>query len=152
LLIANLAWQSGLFHPTRGGLWLTTSFGKGSWGSNPVKGVSSANLTALSAATYFTLLAQGRLVDDAGSTDIKNVLLKGCTTSLFPGGLGVKAAKCGIYSSYLHDCVLIDRGSVRYVVAGVTKTKSSEYSKYKQLFEELDKLIGRNNQTPWPEC
>lgn len=150
--IGSLAWQSGLFHPIRGGLWLTTSYGKGDWSSNPVKGVSSANLTALSAATYFTLLAQGRLVDDAGSTDIKNVLRHGCTTSLFPPGLGVKAAKCGIFNSYLHDCVLIDRGSVRYVVAGVTRTHGSELSKYTQLFEELDKLIVRNNQTPRPQC
>jgi hypothetical protein len=150
--IGSLAWQSGLFHPTRGGLWLTTSFGKGEWGSNPVSGVSSANLTALSAATYFTLLAQGRLVDDAGSKDITDVLLNGCTTNGFPGGLGVKATKCGFWGPYFHDCVLIERSSVRYVVAGLTKTKDKELPKYTKLFEEIDKLIIKNNQTPRPGC
>jgi hypothetical protein len=156
--LGSLTWQSGLFHPTRGGLWLTTSFGKGTWSSNPVRGVSSANLTALSAATYFTLLAQERLVDDAGSNDIKNVLRHGCVTTLFPDSLkpGVVAAKCGIYPAkppfYLHVSALIERGSVRYVVAVVTKTKGSELSKFTKVFEELDNLIVRNNQTPRPSC
>ncbi len=34
--IASVTWQSGLFHPKRGGLWLSSSYGKGSWGSNPI--------------------------------------------------------------------------------------------------------------------
>jgi hypothetical protein len=149
--LGSVTWQSGIFHPTRGGLWLTTSYGKGEWSGNPVRGVSSANVTALSAATYFTLLAQGRLVDDAGSNGIKSTLLGGCVTSRFPTQ-GAVATKCGIWSDYLHDCALIDRGSVRYVVVGLTRTKAGEGSKYTQLFEELDKLIIRNNQTPRPAC
>jgi hypothetical protein len=149
--IASVTWQSSLFHPARGGLWLTSSYGKGQWGSNPVKVAHSANATALAAATYFTLLAQGRLVDGAASTEIKTTLRRGCVTGLFPN-LGVVASKCGIYADYLHDCALIDRGSVRYVVAGLTRTKPSEYTKYTQLFLELDNLIVRNNQTPKPSC
>jgi hypothetical protein len=150
--IASVTWQSGLFHPTRGGLWLTGAYGKGTWIGNPVKGVYSANVTALSAATYLTLLAQGRLVDDATSRDIRTVLQGGCLTSLFPDNLGVVASKCGIYSGFLHDCALIVRRNIRYVVAGLTITNSGEFAKYKQLFLELDNLIVRNNQTPKAGC
>jgi hypothetical protein len=150
--IASVTWQSGLFHPSRSGLWLTSSYGKGQWGNNPIKGVHSANITALSAATYFTLLAQGRLVDDASSSEIKMWLRGGCFTWLFPESLGLVASKCGIWSDYLHDCALIVRGSIRYVVVGLTRTQRSKHAKYTQLFLELDKLIVRNNQTPRPGC
>ncbi|MEW5755937.1 MAG: hypothetical protein AB1810_06495 [Pseudomonadota bacterium] len=150
--IASVAWQSGLYHPARGGLWLTSSYGKGQWGGNPLSGVHTANVTALSAATFFTLLAQGRLVDDASAYEMRTWLGGGCYTGLFPQHLGLVASKCGIWSDYLHDCVLIVRGSIRYVVVGLTRTTTSEYSKYTQLFLELDKLIERNNQTPKLMC
>lgn len=149
--IASVTWQSGLFHPKRGGLWLTGSYGKGGWRNNPIPGVMSANITALSAATFFTLLAQGRLVDDASSADISNSLNGGCITWLFPIQ-GVVASKCGIWSDYLHDCALIRHGSIRYVVVGLTRTQVSERQKYQQLFLELDKLIVQNNQSPKPAC
>lgn len=150
--IASVTWQSGLYHPNRRGLWLTSAYGKGKWGNNPVKGVQSANVTALAAATYFTLLAQARLVDSSSSNEIKTWLQNGCFTGLFPQTLGLVASKCGIWSDYLHDCALIERGGIRYVVVGLTRTKPSEYSKYTQLFLELDKLIVRNNQAPKPLC
>lgn len=150
--IASVTWQSGLYHPTRRGLWLSSSYGKGSWADNPISGVSSANVTALSAATYFTLLAQGRLVDDASSKEMTTWLGGGCVTWLFPDSLGLVASKCGIWSDYLHDCALIVRDRIRYVVVGLTRTKRSEDSKYTQLFLELDKLIVQNNQTPKPGC
>ncbi len=122
------------------------------WNANPVRGVQSANVTALSAATYFTLLAQGRLADDAASAGMRAVLRNGCVTGLFPQGLGAVASKCGIYSNYLHDCVLVVRGAIRYVVIGLTRTNQGEYSQYTKLFRELDTLIVRNNQTPRPVC
>jgi hypothetical protein len=150
--IASVTWQSGLRHPSRGGLWLSSSYGKGEWGGNPLGGVYSANVTALSAATYFTLLAQGRLVDDASSNEIKTWLQGGCFTWLFPENLGLVASKCGIWSDYLHDCALIVRDDIRYVVAGVTRTQTSERAKYTQLYLELDKLIVGNNQSPKPSC
>jgi hypothetical protein len=150
--IASVAWQSGLYHPTRRGLWLTSSYGKGQWAGNPMPNVYSANVTALSAATYFTLLAQGRLVDDTSSNEMKTWLRGGCVTRLFPDNLGLVASKCGVWSDYWLDCVLIARDDVRYVVIGLTRTKRSEHSKYTQLFLELDRLIVRNNQTPKPSC
>jgi hypothetical protein len=150
--IASVTWQSGLHHPNRNGLWLTTAYGKGKWSQNPLKGVQSANVTALAVATYFTLLAQGRLVDRPSSQAIRTALWGGCTTGLFPEIPGRVASKCGIYSKFLHDCALISRKNVRYVVVGLTQTKRREYAKYTQLFQELDKLIVQNNQIPKPLC
>lgn len=150
--IASVTWQSGLHHPKRGGLWLTSAYGKGTWGGNPIASVSSANVTALSAATYFTLLAQGRLVDDASSNEIKAWLANGCFTGLFPADMGLVSSKCGIWSDYLHDCAFMTRRNLRYVVVGLTRTNRSEYPKYNQLFRELDKLIVANNLTPRPAC
>ncbi|MCI0591323.1 MAG: class A beta-lactamase-related serine hydrolase [Gammaproteobacteria bacterium] len=151
--IASLTWQSGLRHPTRGGLWLPAAYcSKGSWRGNPIRVSGSNSVTALSVDTYFTLLAQGRLVDDVSSNQIKAFLKHGCVTSLFPTGLGMVASKCGIWSDYVHDCALIVRGSIRYVVVGLTRLRNGEGPKYTQLFRELDNVIVRNNQTPKPTC
>ena len=149
--LGSLIWQSGLFHPTRGGLWLTGSYGGGKSGANPVRAPFSANVTALSVATYFTLLAQGRLVDDASSGDIKNSLSRGCVTGLFPLS-GVVASKCGIYKESLHDCALIMGNGFRYVVVGLTQTRRTEFPQYEKLYRELHQLIVRNNQSPKPAC
>jgi hypothetical protein len=148
--MASVTWQSGLYHANRGGLWLSSSYGKGEWGGNPVPAPYSANATALSVATYFTLMAQRRLVDEPSSIDIETVLGRGCVTGGFP--LPAVASKCGIWSNYLHDCALVVRGATRYVVVGLTRTNPSEYTHYKQLFLELDNLIVQNNQKPKPVC
>jgi len=106
--IASVTWQSGLRHPTRGGLWLGAGYCDVKtcpdlclvWGNNPMrepKPVFGHNATALSAATFFTLLAQGRLVDDASSTEMQRVLREGCTVHpyfIYPKGRF--PAKCGI--------------------------------------------------------
>jgi len=150
--IGSLAWQSGLLRPTSSGLWLKSAYcGKASWNS-PVNTPFTHNATALSAATYFTLLAQGRLVDDASSTDIRNALKHGCVTSLFPP-LPVVASKCGIYGGYIHDCAWIQDGDVRYVVAVLSKLSTpKQQQQYTQLIAQLDTLIRQNNQNPKSPC
>jgi hypothetical protein len=55
----------------------------GDW-TSPVSVPNEHNATALSAATYFTLLAQRRLVDDTSSAEMTSALGHGCVTSLFP--------------------------------------------------------------------
>jgi len=150
--IGSLAWQSGLLRPTSSGLWLKSAYcGKASWNS-PVNTPFTHNATALSAATYFTLLAHGRLVDDASSTDIRNALKHGCVTSLFPP-LPVVASKCGIYGGYIHDCAWIQDGDVRYVVAVLSKLSTpKQQQQYTQLIAQLDTLIRQNNQNPKSPC
>ncbi len=150
--IGSVAWQSGLYHPTRSGLWLKASYcNKGSWAS-PVAAPFVHNATALSAATYFTLLAQGRLVDDASSAGIRNALKNGCVTSLFPS-LPVVASKCGLYGGYVHDCAWIQDSSVRYVVAVLSKlATNAHFQLYTQLCGQLDTLVRQNNQSPKSPC
>jgi len=150
--IGSLAWQSGLYHAMRSGLWLRSSYcNMGSWAS-PVRTPWVHNATALSAAAYFTLLAQGRLVDNASSAAIKTALRSGCTTSLFPA-LPVVASKCGIYDGWIHDCAWIQDSSVRYVMAVLSKLSMATHrSLYTQLCAQLDALVRQNNQSPKSAC
>ncbi len=124
--IASVAWQSGLRHPLRGGLWVSRAYdGTDGWRDQPALKAAAFihNLTPLSAATYFTLLAQGRLVDDSTSAEIKRILQFGCHSCLFPlvigldTSIGLQASKCGIFKPHIHDCVLIERPEVRYAAA-----------------------------------
>jgi hypothetical protein len=109
-------------------------------------------VTALSAATYFTLLAQGRLVDDASSADIGTALKQGCVSSLFPS-LPVVASKCGIYSGYVHDCAWIQDEEVRYVIAVLSRLETGAQAQlYSSLCTELDLLVRQNNRRPKASC
>jgi len=185
--ISSLVWQSGLFHKTRGGLWLhwpypekkdcpekcdSTDLDKGDdkcfqsatgkvcndlsvkdsklnfkavdISSHPQK-ITGQNVTALSAATYFTLMAQERLVAPGASRCIKNLLSHACTffaanrnnvtddfcrkhtkykNPALPLTTDNVAVKCGS-SGVRHDCILVERTSgnknLRYVVALLTE-------------------------------
>jgi hypothetical protein len=155
--IASLVIQSGLFHPTRGGLWLRAAYsGKGSWSGRPPGSAStpySLNLTALSTATYFTLLAQRRLVDPATSVEIESVLSSGCRTSWFPSSLAphVRAAKCGIVGKWLHVPALIERGTQRFVAMLATKNFSSA-SDFAAIWTGMDTLVTNDNRSPKVPC
>jgi V8-like Glu-specific endopeptidase len=150
--IGSVTWQSGLLRPTASGLWLKASYcDKAGWDS-PVNTPFTHNATALSAAMYFTLLAQGRLVDDSSSVEIRNALKRGCVTSLFPP-LPVVASKCGIYGGYIHDCAWIQDADVRYVIAVLSKLSTTkQHQQYTQLIAQLDTLIRQNNQSPKASC
>ena len=151
--IGSVTWQSGLYHHARSGLWLKAGYsGRGGWVS-PVKTPFIHNATALSVATYFTLLAQRRLVDDASSIDIRNALLAGgCVTNHFPP-LPFIASKCGIYDGWIHDCAWIQDSSVSYVVAVLSRLATQAHRQlYKQLCSGLDALIRQNNRSPKSPC
>jgi hypothetical protein len=160
--IASVTFQSGLRHPTRGGLWLTSSYcNKGGWSGNPLPTRFGHNATALSAATFFTLLAQGRLVDAATSAEMRGWLRGnwaigapgGCFMAPFFNTPARAASKCGLLNDgHRHDCVLVVRGTVRYAVAGLTRLRGGEVPRYNQLFERLDDLIVRNNLSPKAAC
>jgi hypothetical protein len=105
--MASLAWQSGLRHPKSKGLWLSGDYstldecrsgvrrwtplpnGKRRpeanwplvWASNPLKDTLLHECNALSMATYFTLLAQGRLATPWSSKQLREEIL----TRGFPG-------------------------------------------------------------------
>ena len=99
----------------------------------------------LSAATYFGLLAQGRLVDGASSSESATALRHGCVTSLLPA-LPVVASKCGIWRGYIHDVLWARDASVQYADAtdpetGVTAILLSqrlvEGPAYSQIFHDF---------------
>ncbi|HYJ42678.1 MAG TPA: hypothetical protein VEW08_17940 [Steroidobacteraceae bacterium] len=157
--LASLAWQSGLRHPTRGGIWYGTTYctdqkpdatdlacyGKDSetkiacpsttprvfWKADPMK-IYGVRGSALSFATYMTLLAQGRLVDATNSARIEALLKNACGVAKDAGVLGIRAQKCAWTDTTLHDAVLIEREVVRgarrrtlrYVIAFTCRLKN----------------------------
>jgi hypothetical protein len=164
--VASVAWQSGLRHSTRGGLWLSRAYDGGdAWGDSPSMRAPDFghNITALSAATYFALLAQGRLVDDASSAEIKTVLAGGCHTCLFPPEIPLGATKCGIFKPFMHDCILVKHSGISYAAAILTEIRSGwpnplkcptggEADQYTELCRAVDALIAQNNKSPKPPC
>jgi len=167
--IASVAWQSGLRHPVRGGLWLSAAYDGGDhWEDSPSMKAPAFghNITALSVATYFTLLAQGRLVDDASSAEIRTVLRAGCRTCLFPTEIPLAATKCGIFKPYMHDCFLVDRTAARYGAGILTELDAvwpgwpehplcptgPETAVYTDLCRAMDQLVVNNNAAPKVKC
>jgi hypothetical protein len=181
--IASVIWQSGLRHPTRGGLWLwggyccadkngikrllnldmkaiecTVSTPKDGlsfrWKENPMqqpKPVFPHNATALSVATYFTFLAQGRLVNDQASKKIAKTLQDACSFfwDIQLGGLSLDPppTKCGILGNLKHDSILIKRieGGKEICYAAVALTIGAPDFPFKDFLKDLDKLIQDKN-------
>ncbi len=175
--IASVMWQSGLQHPTRGGLWVWGGYccpnknGIKSllnfdmkaieckdalsfrWKENPIqqpKPVFPHNVTALSVATFFTLLAQGRLVNDQASKKIAITLQDAC--SFFwdnqLGGLSsTPPTKCGIVGNLQHDSILIKRieGGKEICYAAVALTINAPDFPFKDFLKDLDRLIKDKN-------
>lgn len=168
--IGSVAWQSGLRHPKRGGIWYGSTYCQGGglpapineachkqitqgsgcdtnqsrviWSHDPF-GHRSVRGSALAYATYMTLLAQGRLVDRTMSTRIEALLVRACgfIKRVLPG---MRANKCGLTSTLFHDTALIQHGKVRYAVAYMFKAKNGKdplKGKVLALMSEIDKLI-----------
>jgi len=105
--MASVAVQAGLAyecHLNGGGMWLQTDYHPnkaGRWrikpkrrGDPPPFAPRWVNLTALSATTFFTLLARNKLVDSTSSVEIKGVISRGGCFINVPGGL-FTLGKCG---------------------------------------------------------
>lgn len=164
--IGSLHWQSGLYHPKRGGLWLSGLYGDGCEGCTeecchrtlklvkahapvyvqPSGGVH--NTTALSAVTCFTLMAQGRLGDYATSVQIRNDLAPACSEFL-EGDLACTTfqtpTKCGAWNGYYHDVALVERNIgagctgkvIRYAVALMTHNAFPSTNVKGQVFQQF---------------
>jgi hypothetical protein len=165
--IASVMWQSGLRHPIRGGLWLWGGYccadkngikrllnldmktieckGRLSfrWKENPIqqpKPVFPHNATALSVATFFTLSAQGRLVDDQASRKIAITLKDAC--SFFWDNQLV-----GLVNNLKHDSILIKRieGAKEIHYAAVALTINAPDFPFEDFLKDLDQLIKDKN-------
>jgi hypothetical protein len=155
--ISSALWQSGLYDCRRGGLWLGSNYGacgdvpRPSWHSDPI-GHTPHGVTALSVATYFTLLVQKRLIDNASSLGILANLIRNLARcrSFFQEGLtaanrfnfkpdnppasDLAVSKIGIYYSknskeYYHEAAAITRTHdgrmLRYVIAVLTQANAA---------------------------
>ena len=176
--IASVAWQSGLRHPLRGGLWFGSTYcrvgdpdklnpkcherviansgcdageSRFVWKNDPLK-IGRIRGSALSCATYMTLLAQGRLVNADMSRRIESFLVHGCQligqTAL--GGTRTRAAKCGVTSLSFHDVALMEHGSPpkkrRWVFAFMSRGLNTQERKdLLQLVPAVHDLIVGNN-------
>ena len=123
--------QSGLFDEKLGGLWLNAAYGRPAltWWAPRSPTLPRHSATALAAVTYFMLLAQGRLVDQAGSNEIAQVLKLKCAHGGVLDGIetlpGVRKDqspnKCGIISQHYHEAAPRQSGKSR--VASVFKLR-----------------------------
>lgn len=176
--LSSLLWQSGLFHPARSGLWLTRSFGEGCTApgcdlageklnaSKPISAspvASTQNVTALSAATFFTLMAQGRLANGGTSARVRTDLQGACSFFKHFARLDdpeiVFPAKCGYVPAegVHHDSMLVQRKvgpgskrSIRYAVTvlttgNVAKSTADQKKLFGELVEQVDALVQQNN-------
>jgi hypothetical protein len=145
--VASLMLKSGLYHPQRGGLWVTSFYGK-RW-TKPFlppkrsKRFFGRNATALSLATFFTLLGQRRLVTPDSSDKIRTLLE---TASWFTPVLPTAkiASKVGLGHGYMHEAGLIENGTLRYAVAIMTMDGIGS-GIFRPLITELNNLIQQNN-------
>lgn len=174
--IYSVVWQSGLFHPSRGGLWLTANYGVAcdehcvSCCSGPVKlekalktvsvsppATSVQNASALAAATYFTLMTQGRMADDAASAAVRKALEPAC--SIFTDRTTPAPTKCGYVGKYLtfNDVALIEKvvgtgtsaKNLRFAIAmmtvGMFTSKPPAITFFQQVLADVETLIQQNN-------
>jgi hypothetical protein len=163
--IGSVALQSGLFAEATGGLWLNAAYEKPAvtWLTSPFPRLHRHNVSAFAAATFFTLLAQGRLVDQATSNEIAAVLRsKKCfdkdglidgikTLPGFPtsGGLPVTPPnKCGELAPHYHDAMHIERpipGGKRLEYTVAVLSEMPPNVDFKELGKDLDALIVAQN-------
>jgi len=175
--IASVLWQSGL-HRSRGrGLWVRNTYQQAKilapvnpkchyktrymtpegererivWYQDPTDD-TEFSLTALSVVTFFTLLAQRRLVNEAASVAMEALLKQGCIFPLDPfpiPGVKVRATKCGLTSDVMHVATLLEStsGNRRYALAVLVLRKNEPGWKTKAFLnsfvKDVDKLIIR---------
>jgi monoamine oxidase len=156
--LASVAFQSGLRHSTRGGVWFGNTYlnaavsarpdsrcHKGDnpivWSTNPL-GATGITLTALSTATFFILLAQRRLVNATAATAMETLLETGCGFVAIPG-VTVRARKCGLTSSVRHDGVLLEAPGRLYALGLLTTDPS--WAHRSAFVRDLDRLVKENN-------
>jgi hypothetical protein len=115
------------------------------WVKDPLK-VHRNVLTALSVATFFTLLGQGRLVTESLSTEIEGLLRNACSfiRRALPTAT-IRAAKCGLAGALMHDGALIKNGRRLYVMVFLTANANMSKIRRERLIKDLDRLIESNN-------
>jgi hypothetical protein len=178
--IASVLWQSGLRHSRGQGLWVRNTYAQKKilakmdpkchyktpfktregenlerivWYQDPTDD-TEFRLTALSVVTYFTLLAQRRLVNESASAAMEALLKQGCIFPLTPfpvPGIKVRATKCGLTSDVMHVATLLESvsGNRRYALSVLVLRKGEPIGKtmafLNNFVKDMDRLIKENN-------
>ena len=180
--IASVLWQSGLRRSRGQGLWVRNTYQQAKilatadpkcnfktrfktpegererivWHQDPTDD-TEFSLTALSVVTFFTLLAQRRLVNEPASVAMEALLQQGCYFPLnkFPviPGMKIRATKCGLTSDVMHVAMLRESASgnrrYRYALAVLVRWKGEPIGKtmtfLHSFVKDMDKLIKENN-------
>lgn len=179
--MASLAWQSGLRHPAKKGLWLRRDYGTlaecqanegrwtplpggkrrpeakwpPEWVSNPLKDTFPHECNALSVATYFTLLAQGRLTNPWSSKALREDILtqgyEGAFGPAFPGlTISSKVGRLKPPEGFVdHQGAIIRRNrsgkNIHYVAVVLTQRVERDSGIVKSLVLKLDELVSSLN-------
>jgi hypothetical protein len=156
--IGSVTLQSGLFDEQQGGLWLRAAYEKPAltWWGSPFPTLPRHSASALAAVTFFTLLAQGRLVDQVSSNKIANVLksIKCMDAGLLdgvkqlPGAPAASSNKCGLVRPRYHEAIHMVRqpsaGKRLEYVAAVLSEEPPELD-FTALGKDLDGIIAGQN-------
>jgi hypothetical protein len=177
--IASVLWQSGLRHSRVRGLWVRNTYQQAKilattdpkcnyrtryktpegererilWYQDPTDD-TEFSLTALSVVTFFTLLAQRRLVNESASVAMEALLKQGCIFPLDPfpvPDIKVRATKCGLTSDVMHVATLLESasGNRRYALAVLVLRKGEPEWKTKlflnNFVKDVDRLVRANN-------
>jgi len=177
--IASVLWQSGLRHSRGQGLWVRNTYQQAKilattnpkcnykiryktpdgererilWYQDPTDD-TEFRLTALSVVTFFTMLAQRRLVKESASVAMEALLKQGCMFPFQPfpiPGVKVRATKCGLTSDVMHVAMLLESasGNRRYALAVLVLRKDEPEWKTKAFLnsfvKDVDKLVKENN-------
>jgi hypothetical protein len=177
--IASVLWQSGLRHSRDRGLWVRNTYQQAKilatvnpkcnyltcyktpdgdreqilWYQDPTDD-TEFRLTALSVVTFFTLLAQRRLVNESASAAMEALLAQGCIFPLTPfpiPGVKVRATKCGLTSDVMHVATLLESasGNRRYALAVLVLRQGEPEWKTKlflnSFIKNVDQLVRQNN-------
>jgi hypothetical protein len=156
--IGSVALQSGLFDEKQGGLWLNAAYERPAftWGSSPFPTLPRHSATALAAATFFTLLAQRRLVDQASSDEIAKVLqspqcmANGLLDGVkqLPGAPSASSNKCGILPPLYHEAIHVIRqpaGGKRLEYVAAVLSAEPPVLDFTELGKDLDSIIAKQN-------
>jgi hypothetical protein len=177
--IASVLWQSGLRRSRGQGLWVRNTYQQAKilstanpkcnyktsyktpdgereriqWYQDPTDD-TEFSLTALSVVTFFTLLAQRRLVNESASVAMEALLKQGCIFPLNPfpiPDVKVRATKCGLTSDVMHVATLLESasGNRRYALVVLVLRKDEPEWKTKAFLNsfvnDVDKLVKENN-------
>jgi beta-lactamase class A len=136
-----------LYDPSlNGGLWVGKAYGgyQDYWKRDPLHNLSHG-ATTLQTARFFTLLAQGRLVDEQFNREMLEILSKPGIQHKFVKGLastpGVSIyRKSGTWKQWHADAALIEHNGKRYVAAALMENADGGKT-MERLIVGLDEII-----------